>query len=153
MRGWNVMARYAVGSMVARWSVFLALVALSVCALPGCGSDLGATVSGTVTLDGKRVGPGMVTFVPVEGATNPADGAIQIDGSYSLKTGREVGLKPGRYRASATILDQPDVKPGERSYEAPKLVTPQKYSDPSTSGLEYDVKPGSNTIDVPLSSK
>ncbi len=95
----------------------------------------------------------MITFVPVKGATNPSDGAIQIDGSYSLKTGREVGLKPGRYRASATVLDQPDVQPGERSYEAPKLVTPQKYADPSTSGLEYDVTTGRNTIDVVLTSK
>jgi hypothetical protein len=150
------MARWTLGLMmatVARWGASASALAVLVCVLPGCGSDLGATVTGTVTLDGKAVGPGMITFVPVEGATNPADGAIQIDGSYSLKTSREVGLRPGRYRASATVLDQPDVKPGERSYEAPKLVTPEKYSDPSTSGLEYDVTPGSNMIDIELTSK
>lgn len=150
------MARSTLGwltAMVARWVASASILTVLVCTLSGCGSDLGATVSGTVTLDGKAVGPGMITFVPVKGATNPSDGAIQIDGSYSLKTGREVGLKPGRYRASATVLDQPDVQPGERSYEAPKLVTPQKYADPSTSGLEYDVTTGRNTIDVVLTSK
>ena len=138
---------------VARWSESASLLAVLVCALPGCGSDLGATVSGTVTLDDKAVGPGMITFVPMEGVTNPSDGVIQVDGSYFLKTNREVGLRPGRYRASATILDQPVVKPGERSYEAPKLVTPQKYADPATSGLEYDVAAGSNTIDIELTSQ
>jgi hypothetical protein len=122
------------------------------CALAGCGSELGAEASGVVTFNGKPVGPGMVAFVPVDGSSNPADGAIQIDGTFFLKTNRVVGLEPGKYRASVTVLDQPEVKPGERSYEAPRQVTPQKYADPATSGLEFDVKPGSNTIDLPLVS-
>src|SRR5882672_6522646 len=127
-------------------------VALLVAASTGCGNELGAEVSGVVTLDGKPVGPGMITFVP-EGNTNPSDGAIQLDGTYSLRTSRTVGLRPGQYKTSISVLDQPVTTPGERSYVAPKLVTPKKYSDPSTSGLEYDVKPGKNTIDIPLTSK
>ena len=37
--------------------------------------------------------------------------------------------------------------------EVAKLVTPQKYADTKTSGLEFDVASGNNTIDIPLSSK
>lgn len=34
----------------------------------------------------------------------------------------------------------------------PKLTTPQKYSDIITSGLEYEVTVGQNSIDIELSS-
>jgi hypothetical protein len=110
-------------------------------------------VSGKVTLDGQPVGPGAVVFAPVDGQSNPADGAIQLDGSYFLKTSREVGLKPGDYKASVSVFDQPEVRPGERSMTPAKLVTPQKYADTETSGLQYTVEPGENTIDIELSTE
>jgi hypothetical protein len=120
----------------------------------GCsGSGMESEVSGTVTLDGQPVGPGAVVFAPADGTSNPADGAIQLDGSYFLKTSREVGLKPGDYKVSVSVFDQPEVQPGERSMTPAKLVTPQKYADTETSGLQYTVKPGDNTIDIELSSK
>jgi hypothetical protein len=119
----------------------------------GCsGSGMESEVAGTVTLDGKPVGPGAVVFAPVDGVTNPADGAIQLDGSYFLKTSRDVGLHPGKYKASVTVFNQPEVKPGERSMTPATLVTPEKYSDPSTSGLEFTVEPGDQIIDIKLSS-
>jgi hypothetical protein len=110
-------------------------------------------VSGVVSLDGRQVGPGTVVFIRAEGGGNPADGAIQIDGRYFLKTSREVGLHPGKYKASVVILDQPPVKTGERSMTPAKLVAPKKYSDAATSGLEYEVNAGKNKIDIELSSK
>jgi hypothetical protein len=122
-------------------------------AVMGCGSGAESEVSGTVTLDGKKVGPGVIVFAPTDGTSNPADGAIQPNGSYFLRTSREVGLKTGKYRVSVSVLDQPPVLPGSRSMEPAKLVTPQKYADPSTSGLEYDVAAGSNTIDIELTSQ
>jgi hypothetical protein len=130
-----------------------AWMAVLAATLLGCGGGAESEVSGTVTLDGVTVGPGTVVFAPIDGTSNPADGAIQTDGSYFLKTSREVGLKAGRYRVGVTVLDQPDVQPGERSMVEATYVTPQKYADPSTSGLEYDVEPGENTIDIKLSSQ
>jgi hypothetical protein len=127
-----------------------ALVALA--ALVGCGGGAESEVAGTVTLDGRPVGPGVVVFAPIDGTSNPADGAIQLDGSYFLKTSREMGLKAGKYKVSVQVLDQPEVKPGERSMVAAKLVTPEKYADVTTSGLEYDVVPGHNTINIDLES-
>jgi hypothetical protein len=123
-------------------------------ALAGCsGSDLGAEVSGQVTLDGESVGPGVVVFAPVDGKSNPPEGAIMPDGSYFLKTSRDLGLRPGAYKVAVSVYNSPDVKPGERSTVLPKLVTPEKYSSAETSGLQYEVKPGDNTIDIDLLSK
>jgi hypothetical protein len=119
----------------------------------GCsGGDFESSVSGTVTLDGKAIGPGFLVFAPIAGDTNPANGAIQTDGSYELKTANTAGLRAGRYKVSVTVLDQPDVPPGERSYVVAKSRIPEKYNDLNTSGLEFAVEPGSNTIDIPLSS-
>lgn len=130
-------------------TLFIALASL----ILGCSSsELGSQVEGTVKLDGQPVGPGTVVFAPADGLSNPADGAIQLDGSYFLKTSRDIGLKPGTYKVSVTVFDQPEIAPGERSMTPPKLVTPSKYADPETSGLEYTVEAGKNTITIELSS-
>jgi hypothetical protein len=119
----------------------------------GCsGGGFQSSVSGTITLDGKAIGPGFLVFAPLAGGTNPANGAIQPDGSYELKTANTAGLRPGKYKVSVTVLDQPDVPPGERSYVVAKSRIPEKYNDVNTSGLEFDVASGSNTIDIRLSS-
>jgi hypothetical protein len=131
------------------FAVIVLMIALAGCSDSGMESE----VTGTVTLDGQPVGPGAVVFAPVEGQTNPADGAIQLDGSYFLKTSREVGLKPGTYKVSVSVFDQPEVQPGERSNVPAKLVTPQKYADTETSGLQFTVEPGKNDIDIELTSK
>ncbi len=126
---------------------------VSLIAATGCSdSGMESEVSGKVTLDGQPVGPGAVVFAPVDGQSNPADGAIQMNGSYFLKTSREVGLKPGDYKVSVSVFDQPEVQPGERSTTPAKLVTPQKYADTETSGLQYTVEPGENTINIEMTS-
>jgi hypothetical protein len=119
----------------------------------GCsGTNQESEVSGTVTLDGTAIGPGVVVFAPIEGKT-PATGTIDANGSYSLKTSREAGLAAGKYRASVSIREMPaNVKPGDRPPPG-KLLIPEKYELSTTSGLEYDVVPGSNTIDIALTSQ
>jgi hypothetical protein len=121
--------------------------------LIGCsGSDLGAEVSGVASLDGKPLESGSVVFAPVDGVSNNATSAVNSDGTYQLVSSRTIGLTPGKYRVAVTMHEHVDVKPGERSMVMPKLLTPQKYADPSTSGLEFDVVPGSQTIDLALTS-
>ena len=128
---------------------------LSTVVLYGCsGSSLEAQVSGKVTLDGKEIGPGVVVFVPEGGQSNPARGAVELNGSYFLKTSRDKGLSAGKYKVSVSIFSQPtDVKPGERSMIEAKLIIPSRYVSADTSGLEYEVNPGSNTIDIELKSQ
>jgi hypothetical protein len=118
-------------------------------------SGLESQVSGKVSLDGQGIGPGSIVFVPESGAqSNPAVGAIQINGNYFLKTSRDIGLSPGNYKVSVTVLDQPtNIKPGERSMIEAKLKTPEKYVSADTSGLKYEVKSGSNTVNIELKSK
>ena len=128
--------------------------ALMLLALAGCsGSEFGADVSGTASLDGTPLTSGNVVFVPADGVSNNAVSAVDSGGGYRLMSNRAPGLAPGKYRVSVTMHEQIAVQPGERSMVVPKLLTPATYADANTSGLEFDVKPGSNTIDLPLTSK
>jgi hypothetical protein len=132
-----------------RFSVGIAIVAI----FSGCsGSTMESQVSGTVTLDGSAIGPGTIVFAPVSGG-KPATGSIDAGGSYSMKTSREVGLSPGKYQVAVSIREVPqNVKRGDRPPPG-KLLIPEKYEQSTTSGIEVDVAPGDNTIDLPLQSK
>jgi hypothetical protein len=119
----------------------------------GCsGSSQEAQVSGQVRLDGNVIGPGTVVFEPI-GDGKPALGPIEADGSYSVSTSHEVGLGAGKYKVAISIREVPaTVKRGDLVPPG-KLLIPQKYEDTATSGLEYEVVPGSNTIDINLNSQ
>ncbi len=137
------------------WAIPVVLVStVTVTTLVGCSrSDLGSEVSGQVTLDGKPIGPGVVVFAPADGKSNPATGAIGLDGWYSMKTSRAVGLKPGKYSLSVSAREVPaHLEPGERPPPG-RLLTPEKYESTTTSGLEFEVTSGNNTIDIPLTPK
>lgn len=118
----------------------------------GCdASPYESTVSGTVSLDGVSIGPGIVQFIPVGNSHNPATGTIQVDGDYELQTSKKVGLQSGEYQVTVAVYDQPEVAPGERAApgSAP-LRTPEKYFSLETTDLKFTVEPGDNTIDIPL---
>jgi hypothetical protein len=116
-------------------------------------SPLGAEVAGVVTLDGKQLDSGSIVFTPSEGQGNNAFGAVDASGSYFLKSNRTIGLAPGKYKASVAAYERVEVAPGERSMIEPKLITPQKYRDINSSGLEFEVVPGQNSINIELSSQ
>ena len=114
--------------------------------LVGCGGTHEASVSGTVTMDGKPLVGGHVTFHAV-GAGATAYGRTMEDGSYQLQTGRETGLRPGDYRVTVVSTTTPD--PGDDE-EIGELLTPPRYNDPQRSGLRFTVEPGRNRIDLTL---
>jgi hypothetical protein len=130
-----------------------AICAVGLVTLASCSkSSQESQVSGNVTLDGKSIGPGMTVFTPV-GDGKPATGSIESDGSYTLLTGREAGLTAGTYKAMVSIRELPkNMKPGDRPPPG-KLLIPEKYEQVDTSGLQYEVKPGRNTIDIEMTSK
>jgi len=123
---------------------------LIVIVVTGCHrSSQESQVSGVVTLDGNPIGPGMIVFAPVDGG-KPATGSIEGSGSYALITSREPGLAAGKYKVAISIRELPaNVK---RSDQIPpgKLLIPERYEQSTTSGLEYEVAPGGNTIDIAL---
>lgn len=118
--------------------------------IAGCDSSSQLSrVSGYVTLDGAPIGVGTIVYAPVAGG-KPATGSIESDGSYYVNTSREVGLAPGTYQVAVSIREMPEnVK---RSDQPPpgKLLIPQKYEQPSTSGLQFEIVPGANVIPIEL---
>jgi hypothetical protein len=122
--------------------------------LVGCrGSSMESEVSGIVTLDGNKIGPGTIVFAPAIANGKPATGSIESDGSYKLKTSRDSGLGAGTYRVAVSIRKMPEnVKRGDRP-PVGKLLIPEKYEDETKSGLQYDVSPGRNTVNIELVSR
>ena len=125
---------------------------LMLVATVGCSSSSQeAQVTGRVTLDGSRIGVGTIVFAPVEGG-KPATGSIEADGSYVVNTSREPGLATGTYKVAVSIREMPkDVK---RSDQPPpgRLLIPGRYEQADASGLQFEIRPGKNSIDIELTS-
>jgi hypothetical protein len=127
------------------------VLSLALC-LSGCG-DKGpklAPVSGHVTFQGKPVAAGMVRF------SNPPAGidilaTLQADGAYSVHMAKGNGLPEGTY---AVAVVPPRVNSPVGTMTPPPLPEypdiPEKYRQPSTSGLTLTVKPGGNPFDIDM---
>ncbi|MDG3002533.1 hypothetical protein [Paludisphaera mucosa] len=123
--------------------------------LAGCGEGGPSRlpVSGKVSLDGKPLTTGKVTFVPLDGTTASVaeirDGAFQAD--------RSAGPSPGRYQVEIIAVEptgkkvpNPDV-PGSTIDEERDLV-PARYNVKSE--LTAEVKPDAdNAYEFALSSQ
>lgn len=118
----------------------------------GCGGGSESYVSGKVTLDGNPVGPGRVTFISNSQDKTPSFGGLDTNGNYKLYTDKKLGLPAGEYLASVVALEVPDTDPNERQMTPSKSLIPAKYNSSKTSLLSYEVKKGSNRIDIQLTS-
>jgi hypothetical protein len=141
-----------------RWQ-FAPLVGCAVFLLfeTGCtNSGSSGIITGTVSVDGKKLKRGLVTFMP-ENAKRGIFNAAIIEGKYEI-SGVPTGLAkiviiPGMEPPATG--DNPDGNDGARPAAATKqedLATsvPAKYHDAATSGLELTVKPGRNDYDLNL---
>lgn len=99
----------------------------------GCSQEPGA-VSGEVTLNGRPLPAGVISF-HAEGGTQRVVDAPIADGKYAVS-----GVPPGN-----TIVTVGNLRPspGNRS-------VPPRYGDPDTSGLTLIVQPGEQTFLVAL---
>jgi hypothetical protein len=131
--------------------------------LAGCGSRLPATapVHGKITLGGKAVASGKITFHPAAGRS--ALGTIASDGTYTLSTfspGDGALLGKNRVTIEATKITGPSAPKsldeeqhkGVDGASLPQVewLVPQVYSRPEKSPLEADVQPGDNTLNFDL---
>lgn len=124
---------------------------LSLLLLVGCGGKP-ASVSGVVTLDGNPLDHGVVGFAPTTGGMRAA-GVIKSDGSYTLSTNREAGLETGDYKATV-VTREPGVAPPQGGPPMPgPYITPRHYAIDTTSGLQFNIEKGNNTINIELSSE
>lgn len=119
--------------------------------LVGCTAEDQATVSGKVTMDGRPLDRGVVTFVSALGkSTAGISGQIHGDGTYEVQIGQSGQVVAGEY-AVAVVARTPSITTQEGAPPAPgELLVPVRYTQIETSGLRYHVRPGKNVIDVAL---
>lgn len=118
----------------------------------GCSSEPSAVtlpsaplhpVKGSVLkADGKPLTEGTVVFSPTKIDAKTASGALQPDGTYTLKTGTDgVGAAEGEYRV---YVDSPATEPGAKPGTT-KMVVPPNFTEESST-LKMVVKSGSNEM-------
>jgi hypothetical protein len=129
------------------WSRLAALAVLaSLVAAAGC-SNGRYPVKGRVTYpDGSPLTEGNVIGQMGEGATSvTVQGRVKSDGSFSWGTERAGdGAAPGKYRVIvvARALGDSELAQGMRP------AVDAKFANPQTSGIEFEVKPGRNQLNV-----
>ena len=121
--------------------------------LLGCGRGYElptAPVSGKVLVDGQPVTKGQVIFAPEGGRA--ATGILGPDGTFTLSTYRpNDGAVVGKHTVTVISAERAaDADPED--IDAPmRWLVPRRYSDPGTSGLEFEVKAeGSNQANFDL---
>jgi hypothetical protein len=127
--------------------------------LVGCGRPA-ASVSGTVTFDGKPLPGGTVLFHRSDGRVEHA--LISTEGKYSMEdaplgkvriTVRAHGAVPPALPNSAVNPPTPprelDPRPEDRR-DSGYVPIPPRYLDPEKSGLTYTVSAGGQTHDIKL---
>ena len=127
--------------------------------LIGCRSRLpeglgyqGCEAAGEVTLDGRPLDSGMVTFVPEipeSAGGHPGIASIEGAGHYRLgnaESGRAKPLRPGEYIVIVVAMDV-DKSHGK---PAPKLAVPERYADATKTPLRVTLTPGENKVDLRL---
>ncbi len=137
------------------WLPLTAILGLAMLGFVGCGDPNSVAklalnpVKGKVLLgDGKPLTSGRVVFMhPDKGLE--FEGAIESDGSFSIKGSQGEGAPEGAYK----VRIEPDsTKLADRSKGAARqkianLPFPAKYGDETTSGLTATVKSGDNTLE------
>jgi hypothetical protein len=108
------------------------LLILAVLLGAGCDSrPARVPVSGTVTIDGQPLTSGYVRFVPQHG--RPASGPIDSNGNFKLTTFDDNdGVILGQHQVEVIAVANP-------SGSVVRYLTPVKYQDASTSGLQFTI--------------
>jgi hypothetical protein len=126
-------------------------IALALACLAGCSSNGAAehgTVEGTVTIAGKPLSKGSISF------ENPQTGVSLMsnlgpDGSFRLQNVDGPGLPAGLYQVAISPSaissgETPLAGTAAPAATEPAATVPEKYRSAATSGLTADVKAGDN---------
>ena len=124
----------------------LGLVALAL--VPGC-APAGATVHGTVTLDGAPLDDASISFVPKDGGQKQAGWATIAGGKYEIPG--TAGLGTGTFRVEIRASRATGEKSNDPALIGAREIVPARYN--SRSELVADVRPGRNVANFALKSK
>jgi hypothetical protein len=124
------------------------LLLASLCVLiVGCGKGRYPVHGKVIREDGVPISESMVVFESVDLTPNiTARADVDPDGSFELGTTQPGdGAPAGKYRVKVTpLLSNPD-----EPTRAPRFDP--RFSDFKTSGLEFEVKPGTNDFPIKVS--
>lgn len=126
----------------------LALAFTAAMLVTACGSNgpVKVTVKGSVTYKGKKMTSGIITFNSDTGSYSAA--SIMEDGTYIM-----TDVLPGEIGVG--VMESPQGS-GSSSGEGPSKPAmpaanlPQKFRDPSTSGLKFTVKVDTKELDIKM---
>jgi hypothetical protein len=109
-----------------------------------------APVRGRVTLDGKPLTSGTVSFSPDAGRAG--GGEIGADGSYTVGTyTKSDGAIIGKHKVAVSPAGRGENDPGPTASE---IAIPFRYHNGQSSGLEFEVVAGKdNVFDLSLTSR
>lgn len=110
----------------------------------GCGSPpWGGDVTGAVTVNGRPLSSGAVTFIGETGQARNAE----------IQNGRYTVVKPPYGPCTVTVVTAPPVEEstGKAILDARYVELPARYGSPAESGLTVVVTVEPRTFDIPLS--
>ena len=134
----------------------------------GCGKDDGRVeVTGTVLLDGKPLDGCSIAFIGNGGGAY-GTGSTDAEGKFSVRaaTGiNQVAVMKADNSSAVEFGDgevDPDEEEGllmgtpeearEAEANAPKGLLAERFGDPATSGIQIDVKPGMEPVEITVTS-
>ncbi|MGN6133879.1 MAG: hypothetical protein ACTHOU_05225 [Aureliella sp.] len=150
---------------MSRLVTFFALVS-AVLSIGGCGSQgtPRIPISGVVELDGKPLEGASVAFIAGGGAVL-STAMTDSEGKFTAKVGEgtnKVSVSKIDPKAAAAAASSPDAESSLMGTEAevkaqaakrPKSQVPERYTDPTTSGLSFDIQKGMEPLLISLVSK
>ena len=127
-------------------------------ALPGCGESGDGLprqgVAGTITLDGKPLGRGVIRLESIAGPSPMMAGGEIVEGRFDIP--KVQGPVPGEYRVfisstSAAPSADPTAPPGESTPPPPDPI-PSKYNSASTLSAKVEAG-GPKSFDFSLKTR
>lgn len=117
----------------------------------GCGQPSFYQCEGVVTHEGKPVGPLQIVFSP----ENPDSGRPPMiisgaDGKFKMETGRDSGVKPGKY--TVQVADPVAADGRKMSSEPDYLYVIDRYS-PEKSDYVYEADSHQGSLEIKLDKK
>ncbi|MCC6508791.1 MAG: carboxypeptidase regulatory-like domain-containing protein [Pirellulaceae bacterium] len=132
--------------------------------LAGCGgSDSRVSVTGTVEMDGKPLPEATVGFVTDSGSSM-SSATTGPDGKFYAKVTSgpnkvTVSKSDPAAVAAQPLSDEASLSPTDaelatlRTKPKPKTGVPDRFGDPKTSGLKFDIKSGMEPLSISITSK